>query len=232
MDCDTWPVPDTGECASGCVIPATTDPGVLASVSAQAGQILRTLSGGRAGTCEETIRPIGECCDGRGCRCCGTGDRIRVQSSTGPITSVTQVKVDGQVVPTSDYRFYPSTQLLYRTPDQRWPRTDHKWADCDDTGTMCVDVVVGYEPDAWALSVHAELTCELLKSCAGEKCRLPRNATQVVGQGITVTLTPAELKQFIPSVAGWVAAVNPNAGQNVARLYSPDTASGGGGCGC
>jgi hypothetical protein len=62
---------------------------------------------------------------------------------------------------------------------------------------------------------------------------LPKNTTQVTGQGVSVQITPTEAKQFIPAVAGWVAAINPDGAGNVSRVYSPDTAmDGGAGCGC
>lgn len=227
MDCDTWPVPEEG-CYGGCDI--TGDEPLLAAAAAQAGIILTTLSGGRAGTCTDTIRPLSECPKCRGHCCCG-GDRIHVASPAGPVTSVTAVKVDGVELDDADWRFYPSTQLLYRVAPDVWPNRDLKYADCDSVDTMCVDVVIGFPPDAWALAVHAELTCELLKSCTDQKCRIPRNATNVTGQGITVTLSPTELKQFIPSVAGWVAGINPQNAVSPPKVFSPDI-DGGSGCGC
>lgn len=237
MNCDTWPVPviDQSEpadlCVGGCTIPADTDPDLLAAASVLAGNILRTLSGNRVGTCETTIRPLPECgtCVGR-CSCSGSGDRIRLTSPEGPITAVTEVTVDGVPMLSDLWRFYPSGQLLYAVPPEVWPTRDSKWADCDETGTMCVEVVIGNEPDEWALAVHAELTCELVKSCTDQKCRIPRNATQVTGQGVSITLSPTELKQFIPAVAGWVAAVNPNNAQSFAKVWSPDLQSGRHGC--
>lgn len=228
MDCNLWPVPlidlSTPEdfCVNGCTIPADTDPDLLESASELAGTILRTLSGNRIGTCEDTIRPLSECGVCRGYCRCGSGDRIRVLSSNGPVISVSEVEVDGDIIPDDEYRFYPSSQLLYRVPPDVWPNRDVKWADCGDPDTMCVTVLIGSEPDAWALNVHAELTCELLKSCTDQKCRIPRNATNVTGQGVTITLSPTELKQFIPSVAGWVAAVNPFEATQPTRIYSPD----------
>jgi hypothetical protein len=100
---------------------------------------------------------------------------------------------------------------------------------------MCVEVLVGSEPDPWALSVHAELTCELLLSCTGGECRIPTNATQVTGQGVTITLSATELVNFIPSVAAWVTAVNPMKATQPSKVWSPDLAgcggSGGGGAG-
>lgn len=235
MDCDTWPVPETGECSGGCTIPADTDEAIITAASIKAGDILHTLSGGRAGLCEDVLRPIGECCGGCSgrCRCAGSGDRVRLQSSAGPVSAVTEVKVDGVVVPSELWRYYPSSETLYRVPEGLWPRVDRKWADCDQPETMCVTVAIGYQPDSWALSVHAELTCELIKSCTGGKCRIPSNATQVNAQGISITLTATEAKQFIPAVAGWVAAVNPDGAGNVSRVFSPDTAmEGNPGCGC
>lgn len=229
MDCDTWPVPlidlSTPEdfCINGCVIPADTDLDLLESASVQAGIILRTLSGNRVGTCADTIRPLSECGVCRGFCRCGSGDRIRVLSGVGPVSSVTEVTVDGVEVDETEWRFYPSSQLLYRVPPDVWPTRDVKWADCDEPDTMCVDVVIGSEPDAWALAVHAELVCELIKSCTGAQCRIPRNATNVVGQGVSVTLSPTELKQFIPSVAGWVAAINPANATQPTKVWSPDT---------
>lgn len=222
MDCDTWPIPEAGECAAGCTIPGDVDPDLLEAASIQAGVILRTLSGGRVGLCADTIRPISECRVCRGICVCGSGDRIRLYSPRGPITGVGEVNIDGDIVDPSEYRFYPSGQLLYRAPPDVWPSVDRKWAACGEPETMCVQVLIGNAPDAWALAVHAELTCELLASCTGGPCRLPRNATSVTGQGISVTLSPTELKQFIPSVAGWVAAVNPDNAQTIPRLFSPD----------
>lgn len=223
MNCDTWPTPDEG-CVAGCDIPEDTDSDLLESAAIQAGVILYTLSGGRVGLCVDTVRPIPECGTCRGsCRCSNTGDRIRLYSSAGPISGVGEVTIDGDILDTSEYRFYPSSQMLYRAPPGVWPTQDLKWSDCGDPDTMCVQVLVGTAPDAWALAVHAELTCELLKACsADQKCRIPRNATQVTGQGITVTMSPDQLKTFIPSVSAWVAAINPHGATGPALVSSPD----------
>lgn len=221
IDCDTWPIPEPGTCVGGCDIPADVD--LLASASAQAGVVLRTLSGNRVGTCTDVVRPLSECGTCRGFCTCGSGDRVRLLSWSGPVTAVTEVKVDGAVIADDNYRFYPSGQILYRVPPEVWPWKDTKWADCGDPETMCVSVVIGHEPDAWALAVHAELTCELVKACNNpSKCRLPKNATQVVGQGVSITLTPDQLKDFIPAVAGWVAAVNPDSAQRPGSVFNPD----------
>lgn len=221
MNCDTWPVPEAGDCAGGCTIPEDVDEAVLGAASVVAGQIMRTLSGNQVGRCEATVRPLDECgCSGGGCSC--SADRVRLTSPSGPVTGVESVYVDGFLIAAEDYRFYPSSQLLYRVPPGVWPRNDSPANDCNDDGSFCVNVLVGYEPDVWALAVHAELTCELVKACTDQKCRIPKNASQVTGQGVTVTLTPTELSQFIPAVAGWVAAVNPDKMRQPATVSSPD----------
>jgi hypothetical protein len=230
IDCDTWPIPELGSCSGGCTIPADTDPDVLAAASVQAGVIMHILSGNQIGQCVHTIRPMDACGCVAACFC--SADRIRIASGAGPVTGIDSIYIDGELVDPTEYRFYPSSQLLYRLPPATWPRNDEKWADCDEDGSFCVNALVGYEPDAWALAVHAELTCELVKSCTDQKCRIPSNATQVTGQGVTVTLSATELKQFIPAVAGWVAAVNPDSMRQPATVSSPDLdqpCAGGGG---
>lgn len=204
----------------GCTIPEGVDPDILAAASLQAGIILRKLSGNQIGQCVDVLRPLHDC----GCRsrCYCNGDRLRLWSPNGPITGIDSIQVEGETLPDSEYRFYPSSQLLYRLPPAVWPAGDDKTLDCDEDGAFCVSALVGYEPDAWALAVHTELTCELIKSCTDVKCRIPSNATQVTGQGITVTLSATELKQFIPAVAGWVAAVNPDNMRQPAAVSSPD----------
>lgn len=221
MDCDTWPVPEAG-CFGGCTIPDDVDPDLLEAKSAEAGTILRTLSGNRVGLCADTVRPIGEC----GCRnrcVCGSGDRIRLYSPYGPVTGVGEVNIDGTVLDPAEYRFYPSGQTLYRRPPEVWPYLDSKWAACGEPDTMCVQVLIGSTPDAWALSVHAELTCELLKACTGQACRLPSKASTVTGQGVTITLSPEEIASFIPAVSRWVTAINPGKATQPTKVWSPDT---------
>lgn len=219
MNCDTWPIPDAG-CFGGCTIPDDLEEGVLEAAAVQAGLILRKLSGNQIGPCVDSLRPLHEC----GCRstCYCNGDRLRLYSPSGPVTGIESIYVDGALLAESEWRFYPSSQLLYRLPPAVWPTGDNKTLDCDEDGAFCVNVLVGYEPDAWALAVHAELTCELVKSCTDQKCRLPKNATQVSGQGVTVTLTPDQINQFIPAVAAWVAAVNPDNMRQPAMISSPD----------
>lgn len=227
VDCDLWPVPlveygGDDLCVNGCTIESDTDPELLEQTSILAGTILRTLSGNRVGLCTDVIRPLSECGVCRGYCRCGSGDRVRLFSTVGPVVDVTEVKVDGAVIDASGYRFYPSPQLLYRVPPDVWPTRDHKWADCGDDGTMCVEVTVGSEPDAWAVNVHTELVCELLKSCTGQTCRLPKNATSVSGQGVSITISPDDVHRFIPSVAAWVAAVNPSNATQPVKVFSPD----------
>lgn len=227
LTCGPWGTLTAGACAGGCTIPEGTDPAVIAAAEDQASAMLRLLSGNQIGVCETTIRPLGECPVCSRVPCCGAGDRVRLTTPYGPPTSVIEVRVDGVVTP--GWVYYPSTGLLYRAGGESWPRRDVK----ADTATLAVDVTVGVEPDAWALAVWAELACEIVASCVGGKCRLPRNATSVSSQGVSISLTPDAIKHLIPSVSGWVASVNPVNKRAPSLVSSPDlTPDGGGSCGC
>lgn len=217
----SWPV-DT----SACCPPDTDDSpehvALVESTVARVSAMLTRLSGYSVGQCVATVRPLDAC---SGCRrsCCGGADGIRL---VGPeslwVDSVTEVRDGITVVDPSTYRWDVPEQTLWRVPPDRWPSRDTRWDDCGTGSAFCVDVTVGSEPDAWALQVAATLTCELINACTGGKCRIPKNATQVSAQGITITLSDEELMGLLPEVAGWVKSVNPHKSVLPARVFSPD----------
>lgn len=224
-----WPL-DVTQC---CDSIDENDAEVVASAIAQASALMTRLSGYTIGECEQTIRPLEIC--GR-CRswCCGGTDGIRLAAKDYlPIASVTRVRVGPTGVDPSTWRFDEETQMLWRVPPDVWPRKDERWAEAGTGEAFVVDVVVGTEPDVHSRAVATLLACEIVRSCKGQKCRLPKNATQVVGQGITITLSDQEIKTLLPEVAGWMQIVNPYNATLPARVMSPDLESGfrGGCCG-
>lgn len=199
------------------------DPKVIAAIAKTSAMMTR-LSGYTIGLCDATLRPLDNC---HQCRtwCCGGADGIRLSGPHGLwVHEVIQVNNGGVMVDPATWEWDHEEQVLWRTPPDRWPTRDTRWEPCGTPDAFCVDVKVGSEPDAWALSVANELACEIVRSCTGAKCRLPKNATQVVGQGVTVTLSDQEIKTLIPEVAGWVDAVNPLGAVLPARIFSPDLA--------
>jgi hypothetical protein len=213
-----WPLDVTACCPPG----DDTDQDLVDAVIAEASALMTRLSGYTIGLCETTLRPLSECVECRK-RCCGGADGIRLEEPHGIwIQSVTEVRDGIVVVPEASYRFDADKQVLWSVPPGRWPRRDSRWAECGTEGAFCVDVVLGATPDAYDLSVANSLACELLKDCTGQKCRLPRNTTQVTGQGITITMSDTDLLGLLPEVAGWQNMVNPDKVPLPARVWSPE----------
>ena len=179
-------------------------------------------SGYTIGACTETVRPLDICGECRGW-CCGGRDGIRLSSNDGsPVSAVTAVRVDGVPLDESEYRYDAARGMLWKVGGA-WPMRDDRGLEDTEPGTFAVDVVTGAEPDAWALWVANVLLCEMIRDCIGDsQCRLPRNATQVSGQGVTIQLTDDEIQHSLPEVSAWVAAVNPHGARLPARIISPE----------
>lgn len=187
-----------------------------------ASTMLMRLSGYTIGVCESTVRPLGICPVCRGW-CCGGADGLRLSGPMGlTVQDVTSVRIGATELPLTEWRFDKDLQTLWRVPPNRWPKRDERWSDCGEGEAFCVDLVTGTQPDAWALNVAEILTCELVNSCTGAKCRLPKNSTSITGQGITVRLSDEEVQNMLPEVRAWVSAVNPHGARLPAKVYSPD----------
>lgn len=212
-----WPIDLTECCEPTSLNPEDpNDAKRIKSIIAQVSAMMTTWSGGAIGGCA-TVRPLdpcGECRSG----CCASGDCVQLHDAAG----VTEVRLNGEVVPEVQYHYDPDQGTLCAVPPLHWPTRDPRF---ENVGSLEVDTLVGRAPDAWALAVATELACELVLSCTDQKCRLPRNATTVSSQGITIQLKPDELLYSIPSVMAWVAAVNPHKAVMPARIFSPEARS-------
>lgn len=211
VDCP-WPIDVEDCCESTGLDPENPDDAAkIAAVIAQVSIMLSRWSGFAYGGCK-TVRPLSPCGECR-TRCCLDGDCIVLHD----VSEVLEVRVHGEVV--EDWHFDPARGILCAVPPTQWPTADPRF---EDVGALEVDVRIGAEPDAWALAVANELACELLLSCQKKQCRLPRNATTVTSQGVTITLTREEIEHLIPAASAWVAAVNPAGATAPARVFSPE----------
>lgn len=225
-----WPV-DENSCGLGITDPE--DP-VFVSAVATASSIMTRLSAYTVGTCEAVVRPLGLC---RECRtwCCGGADALYLSGPFGiPVWDVTSVRLGSLEYDPGTWRFDRETKMLYRVPPETWPNRDERWSAPGEGEAFVVDTVIGTPPDAWAMDVATRLTAELVRSCRGEKCRLPSNVTTVTSQGITVRLRDEEVNTFIPELGAWTHAVNPFGARLPGAVFSPDIATshrgGSGGC--
>lgn len=209
-----WPLDLDACCSDTGLDPENPDDmALIERVTEQVSIMMSRWSGFHFGGCR-TTRPLDPCGECRG-GCCASGDCITLHDASG----VSEVRLNGEVVDPAEYHYDPGTSLLCAVPPLRWPNRDPRF---ESVGSLEVDVMIGQEPDAWALAVASELACELILSCRGGKCRLPRNATQVSGQGIVITLSDDELKYAIPNVVSWVNTVNPAGASSPARIFSPE----------
>lgn len=143
-----------------------------------------------------------------------------------PVKSITQVKVDGAILPTTSYRV-DDNRILVRIDGGTWPSyNDLRFADTA-VGTWSVTAQYGQSvPDGAELAV-GELACEYLRAINGEDCRLPRNISSIARQGVTITM-PDPVQTFKDGLTGlrlvdqFVMTWNPNRLKRRAKAYSVD----------
>jgi hypothetical protein len=245
--CESWDV--RWVCDVSCESPTVTGEAV-----ALATEVVWALSGRQFGLCTVTLRPCRRDCDdvpwpsggytewagtswispsligglwfnvvcGRcttGCSCTSISEVLL----PAPVHSVVEVKIDGVVV--TGYRLDDDRRLVRLGGD--WPRcNDLNLADTEPD-TWSVTARYGLEvPEggAWAVG---ELACELIRARNGEDCRLPRNVTQLVRQGVTIQF-PNVIELIREGLTGlylvdqFVSTWNPSGLRRRSGTYSVD----------
>lgn len=160
-------------------------------------------------------------CEG-GCSCVG----LSQVTLPAPVSSMTEVKIDGQVLDPTAYRV-DDNRYLVRVDGVAWPNRNDLRFDDTAVGTWSVTATygLGLPPGAdWAVG---ELACELIKAFHGEDCRLPRHVTQLARQGVTITV-PDLNQLFKDGQTGlyladiFINTYNPNHLTTRARTYNVD----------
>lgn len=247
--CTPWITDDdVAECCSV----ETSDPIIFSAVATVASDLLYMLSGRQfSGECERTVRPA---CDPCYCgyqilsrghivgpwdwgypyasmcnECLVSCAPSLVKLSGYPVREITQVKIDGDVVPGTDYVLW-NDRYLKRLDDGRWPfRQDLTLEDTEDN-TFSISYTYGQDVPAAGVMAAAQLACELYKECAGETCALPKGTTRVTRQGITVDRLAftswawAKSKSWqtgLPLVDAFLSAYNPSGLQRRPIFYAP-----------
>ena len=161
-------------------------------------------------------------CDFGSCSC----NRISQIRLPSPVNQVVQVKVDGSPLVTGAYRL-DNNRLLLRTDGQMWPRCNDLNLDDTHSGTWSVTASYGEDVPQSGQVAMGQLTCEILKAMNGQDCQLPANVTQLIRQGVTITMPSiGELldnhRTGLYLVDLFLQAVNPNKLVQRSRVYSPD----------
>lgn len=159
------------------------------------------------------------------CTCAVTGPTVL--SLPGPIQSVTEVWIDGVVLPPTSYRVQ-NKRYLIRTDGEAWPQCQNMLADpTTDKDTFEVTYVKGLPVPIGGQVAAGRLACELaLAACGSAECALPERVTTITRQGVTVGFadTYEDLKAGgtgIYSIDTWVASVTRS--NSFASVRSYDT---------
>lgn len=238
---------------------STVSPVVTAQAVQFATEVVWALSGRQFGLCQVTLRPCRRDCfqapwganwtefpgspgfvqpaliGGQWfnltCGTCTTGCSCSAVSEVvlpAPVHRIVQVKVDGSPLVTGAYRV-DDNRLLVRLDGGEWPRCNDLSENDTEVGTWSVTAEYGQpvpEGGAWAVG---ELACEFIRAIGGEDCRLPANVTQLVRQGITMTM-PSVTELFNAKQTGlytvdlFIATWNPHKLSRRAGVYSVDGA--------
>lgn len=143
---------------------------------------------------------------------CGCGCECKIHLPA-PVDCVTQVVVDGDVVPSSDYWVENRENLVLAS------------------GGCVVDSVKYVRgtplPRAGSIAL-GEFACEIAKACLGDDdCCLNSRVTSITRQGVTMNMIdPLEFiekgRTGMYVVDAWLQAVNPKGKRRRAGIYSPD----------
>lgn len=161
----------------------------------------------------------GSCTSGCGC------SRLSEVRLPAPVYEVTEVVIDGSVLPSSAYRL-DNHRLLVRTDGGRWPDGNDLSVD-SGPGAWSVTATFGEPlPDGAALAM-GELACEIAKAADGQDCRLPAGVQQLVRQGVTISYPDvgelfAKGRTGLYLVDMFVATWNPAGLRQRSRVYRVD----------
>lgn len=240
-----WEVPD---CTCGSCL-EKANPTVREAALDYATTILWAATGRRFGLCELTVRPCGRShgsmpdwgwgafwngglwmpyigADGlwRNCGCTGFCNcRPKCEAYLlGPVDSIVEVVVDGEIVDPATYEVQDGHWLV-RVGEGCWPACP----DMETAGGFEVTYLQG-EPVPAVLGVAARtLACEFVKGCTGGECRLPGRLQFIARQGITAQLVDVERlldrnMTGVFEVDQVITALNPGAFHTRPRVFSPD----------
>jgi hypothetical protein len=142
-----------------------------------------------------------------------------------PVSTVDQVKVDGQVLPPSAYRV-DNWRLLVRVDGGLWPVCQDLSKEDTQPGTWSITVTVGEAVPVLGQLAVGELACEMTRACLGEDCRLPANLASLARQGVNISFpTDQNIDDRLYFVRQFLDTVNPDRLRGRPAVYDVDGAN-------
>jgi len=209
--CSDWTTLADVRACSRCADEATVSDEAIEAGIVQASEILFHLSGRQfSGECEGSVRPCarwshispsgngntgpydwGYCISNhepmRSCSGCGSVSELKLGVEI--LRTVTQVKIDGAVVPAAEYRVDDYSYLVRLDPEGRgWPTCQRLDLADTELDTWSVDFTYGKDIPESGKRAAIDLACELALLCAGGDCRLPERITSLNRQGVSMAI--------------------------------------------
>jgi hypothetical protein len=144
--------------------------------------------------------------------------------------AVTEVTVDGAVLPASGYVLYDGYKLV-RTDGELWPFCQD-WATTGGPGVFEVTARFGLPVTALGALAMGEVVPEVLNACKGVACALPSGVLSAqTRQGTTRTFVSPEVLARnrllgLPVADRFIQAVNPAGLTQGAKIWDPDNMPG------
>lgn len=143
-----------------------------------------------------------------------------------PLCGIVEVKVDGVVLDPTAYRC-DDWRTVVRTDGACWPLCQDMSADDTEDGTWSITVQHGVPVPPAGVAAAATLACEVLKSCTGAECRLPKRVESITRQGVTATFFDpqdflTEGRTGLYDVDLFINAANPYRLSAPPMVWSPD----------
>ena len=161
---------------------------------------------------------------------CGCADGCNHPSEValpGPVDSIVQVMIDGEILDPSEY-LIRNNRWLIRTNVGVWPQNQNLTVPDEAVGAFTVTYKQGIAVPLAGQLAAGDLAVEFLRARKGGKCKLPDRAISVSRQGMDIQLVDAQVlfEQGLTGVASvdqWLAAANPHKVKSRPRVYSPDS---------
>lgn len=246
---DCWPI-DPG-CLDAAFADLTDD--VAARSVALATSTLRRLTAYRVGGCPVTVRPCSQGWQGdalrgyqwasRGepwypalysgvwinCGCeqpcrCSTGCEVKLP---GVVGTVDEVRVGATPLDLAKITVVDGSTIRWQGGgDCPFPKCQDMSLPMGEPGTFSITYTPGYPVDGLGAWVAGVLAVEFAKACTdGKNCRLPKNVTAVVRQGVSLTLVPGSFPNGVTGIRevdAWIELWNPNRLKRRPSVWSPD----------
>jgi hypothetical protein len=251
--CEAWPV-------QWCCDLSEASPTITGTAAMAASEYVWAISGRQFGACEVLTRPCRRACfeshfgtsapwwwDGISWPTgvwgwwgfgvgCGCASAVCSCTSTpfvtlpGPVSAVTEVTIDGEVLPSgTGWVLYDGFRLA-RVDGGEWPTCQDWGVPVSGVGAWSVKARYGPEPPMLGQLAVGQVACEIVAACSGGDCKLPAGLQSITRNGITkVFFDPAKLAEAgvtgFPLVDRFLQAVNPSGIAMPPAIWDPEAFS-------